>query len=365
MVHSPVDETLSRSSILDHLFAEMAECCAEELLVRSVCAAIAARDVSRVKSLLGSDQKISPSLSSTLLMNAVEINSVPLVDAILELCPLSIDTESERNTPLICAIRGDSLEVAEHLVKRGADVNRCCPLSLAASKPSLSLMQEILHSGALVNLGDDAGESALFHAIRNNMGSSVELLLQNGAMVNVANDSGFTPLHIAASSVLDSYDIVCHLLDFGAIIDSTDSFEATPLVGSLNVLSCLPEKSHSVPSLLVRHGSIVNTSKVTEAVQWCLNNCHDVEFMRLVYDAGMDFRVITFIPNVDHEGCYHCSEIMELLQKWTSQPRSLSALSCIVVRNILREAGCGCSIIGRVEALDIPHLLKSILKLDD
>ncbi len=109
-------------------------------------------------------------------------------------------------TPLGEAIASDLPDLAEYLVRRGADVNldidnkRTSPLMAASWSCDFQTTQLLLDSGAEVNHRDTERSSALGLAAYNCQDVRiVELLISKGADVNARDESESTPLILAAS----------------------------------------------------------------------------------------------------------------------------------------------------------------------
>ena len=69
---------------------------------------------------------------------------------------------------------------------------------MACDENNLSLVRELLSSGADVNWRDDGGWSGLYIAARNNYEELLELLLaQTGVDVNIRDNTNWTPLMLA------------------------------------------------------------------------------------------------------------------------------------------------------------------------
>ena len=125
-----------------------------------------------------------------------------------------------------------SLEAAEVLVKRGADVNgkstfaEYVPLHYAAQVGSLPLVRFLLNSGAAVDTqchleqcGTFNGWNSLHFASDNGHLDVVATLLEFGATIDHPNSNGDTALSIAAER--GQWDVVRWLVAAGANIHAT------------------------------------------------------------------------------------------------------------------------------------------------
>ena len=105
---------------------------------------------------------------------------------------------SQRRTALICAAWFGHTEVAELLVKHGADINAEgndgeTALMLAAICKNTETLELLLKCGANVNARDNMGRTVLFSA-NYHCPEFVELLLKYGADVNAKDNDSETAL---------------------------------------------------------------------------------------------------------------------------------------------------------------------------
>lgn len=146
---------------------------------------------------------------------------------------LDVNHDSEPYTLLHAAVMNNTLEVAQKLISRGADVNipsrRCEWPSVCEGYPSGStpllyllksnkypdeILKELLQQGANPNLSDDFGVTPLILALENDQSKNVvDLLLTSGADINAQDRNGLAPIHTALArgdldilSLLDRYE---------------------------------------------------------------------------------------------------------------------------------------------------------------
>jgi ankyrin repeat protein len=103
--------------------------------------------------------------------------------------------------PLMIAARGNHIEIAEALLKHGADVNGWdisgAVLHAAAYGGHTAMVKFLISRGADVNGSPDGKTTPLNFAAANGHIDTIKLLIQSGALVNPA--SGHTsPLHLSA-----------------------------------------------------------------------------------------------------------------------------------------------------------------------
>ena len=113
------------------------------------------------------------------------------------------------------------IEIAELLLKHGADINRFGngwnPITAAAMHDCQKIITFLLENGADINRANHRGETALMMVCRNAVGKkkAIKLLLAAGADVNAADKEGRTALMGLASE--NGYTELMHILiKFGA-----------------------------------------------------------------------------------------------------------------------------------------------------
>lgn len=119
------------------------------------------------------------------------------------------------DTPLHAAAAGYRKDIAEQLLKNGANVgavNRrgATPLHYASDghpsscawnpKGQAEMIALLIKAGADPNAVDKSGVSPLHRSVRQRCASAVDSLLRNGASVRLKNKSGSTPLHLAVQN---------------------------------------------------------------------------------------------------------------------------------------------------------------------
>ena len=129
---------------------------------------------------------------------------------------------------------GNLCEVGSCLIENGADINacinyNCCtPLMMACEKTvndQLNALTFLIEHGAIVNLQDIHGSTALHYVVQENSGfhepyEVLDYLIQNGADINAQSNDGRTPLMKAIE--LSEVDIASFLIKQGANLDLQD-----------------------------------------------------------------------------------------------------------------------------------------------
>ncbi|XP_048884162.1 ankyrin repeat and KH domain-containing protein 1-like isoform X4 [Brienomyrus brachyistius] len=113
---------------------------------------------------------------------------------------INAQTEETQETALTLACCGGFLEVADFLIKAGADIELGCstPLMEAAQEGHLELVKYLLAAGANYHATTATGDTALTYACENGHTDVADVLLQAGADLEHESEGGRTPLMKAA-----------------------------------------------------------------------------------------------------------------------------------------------------------------------
>lgn len=132
---------------------------------------------------------------------------------------------------------GDAEKVAAMLRPGKVDVKGpggLTPLHVAAISGVMQVADMLLKKGANIDDACDGGLTALYFAIQSNNGNLVGLLLQRGANLNARNEQGRTPLHWACAAPSERLEgqarvrMVQMLLSKGADPEAQDNDGCTP-----------------------------------------------------------------------------------------------------------------------------------------
>jgi len=99
---------------------------------------------------------------------------------------------------MLAALKGQ-VELADRLIKKGADVNKTgwTPLHYAASGGQAALISLLLEKSAYIDAESPNGSTPLMMAAMYGSEASVKLLLQEGADPKIKNQQGLTALDFA------------------------------------------------------------------------------------------------------------------------------------------------------------------------
>lgn len=102
-------------------------------------------------------------------------------------------------SPLMLAALKGQLDLAESMLKRGADVNKTgwTPLHYAASTGQLALMRLLIENHAYIDAESPNGSTPLMMASMYGTPDAVKLLLDEGADASLKNQQGLTAVQFA------------------------------------------------------------------------------------------------------------------------------------------------------------------------
>jgi ankyrin repeat protein len=106
-------------------------------------------------------------------------------------------------------------------------------LILAATGGHLEVAQTLIRAGADVNASNCYGNTALHEACRQGFADIAELLLKHRAYAQVHNKKGSTPLHFLSygeSAETHPISLARKLIDAGAAVDARDNRGVSPLL---------------------------------------------------------------------------------------------------------------------------------------
>jgi len=153
------------------------------------------------------------------LVSAVIAGSQPNKEPVaLEVAQLLIKAGADVNedgpvgtTPLSAACsQTNSVRIVEFLIERGANVNAkgyngTSPLYQAVRKGRHAMAEVLIEHGSNVNAKNTEGQSILHYAVLNNMKGTVELLIARGAEINVRDNEGKTPVSWSLGKLPSSF----------------------------------------------------------------------------------------------------------------------------------------------------------------
>lgn len=99
---------------------------------------------------------------------------------------------------MLAALKGDQ-DIAEQLIKKGADINKTgwTPLHYAATNGQLIIIKVLLDKHAYIDAESPNGSTPLMMVAKYGTGEAVDLLLAEGADARLKNQQGMTALQFA------------------------------------------------------------------------------------------------------------------------------------------------------------------------
>ncbi|KAL6415862.1 hypothetical protein AUP68_00067 [Ilyonectria robusta] len=152
--------------------------------------------------------------------------------------------------PIHMAARLDDVAALDELISSGADVNLrdyqyATPLISAVSSDNPKCIQRLLQAKCNLHLQDEQGWTALHYAVFYSSADAVMMLLVAGASISVADQAGELPVHKLAKSHKETQDKLGHLQKTaGFDLDARNGTGWTAMISAvsrnnLSTLHCL------------------------------------------------------------------------------------------------------------------------------
>jgi ankyrin repeat protein len=189
----------------------------------------------------------------------------------------------DEETPLHVASRRGHVDVAQLLLRHGADANardssKCTPLRLALRNEHMVVARVLLEHGVDTEARDQDGSSALEWASEHGDVEAARVLLEHGADVNAQGITERTPLYYA-----EGEEVTRLLLNHGADVNTLDTHGWNPLHQASEF-----ERVGAVRALL-EHGVDANARDGNNATPLHLaSQWGDQDVVRLLLQYGSD-----------------------------------------------------------------------------
>ena len=223
-------------------------------------------------------------------MRACSWKPVPLA-FLLAIGAIAGGAAQQRDLRLVEAARAQDAAAVRSLVNQQTPVNLAQPhgataLHWAAHWDDLQIADVLIRAGADVNVTNELGVAPLSLACTNGSAAMVETLLERGANPNRALPTGVTPLMTCART--GNVDAVQHLLARGARVNETETVR-----GQTALMWAIAEKHSGVAAALVTAGADVRARSHSEftPLLFAAQQGH-LESARLLLDANVDVNEI-------------------------------------------------------------------------
>jgi len=203
-------------------------------------------DLGIIEALLqaGADPNIHPSNTRGMLWLAYDRKNAPLIALLAKYGVNMNDTGFDGKTPLFAAVKEGNFEIADVLLRNGADPNHKDKRGLTAliEAQSAEVVELLAKHGADMNATDNQGRTKLDDAISWGNENLVESLLKGGADPN--GTTGFGS-YLMYAVIFEKQEMVKALVKYGADPNATDKHERTILesavTGPTEILQTLLE----------------------------------------------------------------------------------------------------------------------------
>jgi len=131
---------------------------------------------------------------------ALQEGSLKVARALMDSPKLKAETRNPNDeSPLMMAAFKGYLDLAQELIKKGADVNKpgWTPLHYAATNGHLKMMDLLLEEHAFIDAQSPNGTTPLMMAASYGAPEAVKLLIEAGADMRMRNQQGLTALDFA------------------------------------------------------------------------------------------------------------------------------------------------------------------------
>ncbi|MBN2524485.1 MAG: ankyrin repeat domain-containing protein [Bacteroidales bacterium] len=130
-------------------------------------------------------------------------------------------------TPLLLAIKTNTIKNADILLQKGAEVNvinyyKYTPLMYAIENKQSELAKTLIEMNAEINIANDNGKTPLMIALETKQPEIAEILMKKGANIHFTDNDLYTPLMYAIMNT--QYDIAEALVENGADLNAVAEF---------------------------------------------------------------------------------------------------------------------------------------------
>lgn len=170
--------------------------------------------------------------------------------------------EKGGHTPLMVAISFRNFDIAELLIKSGANVNARSlrgdtPLILAVHTGADEIVKMLLEKGADIDAADREGKTAVLHALESCNYSVIQKFKDKGVDIKklLGSQTGNTDSPLDGAIALENVEMVKYLIDLGADVNFKSKFSWTPLKQAANSQNGY----YAIAKILIDAGAKVTT----------------------------------------------------------------------------------------------------------
>lgn len=227
---------------------------------------------------------------SNLLMEAIKANSFELVESLIKL-GIDVNEKDNYGNPAIAisAYYSPSIEIFELLLKNGADINFKTDknenlfIIAARNNSNEKIIEYFLNKGFSINYATSDGETPLLAAAMNSNWLVLDTLIKRGANLKDVDDNKQNVLMIA-STFNDKPYIIKYLIDKGVPINYCDKDENTAVSGAAM------NPNVNFIKMLVENGADLNfvNSIGSNALMIAASRQENVEVIKYLIENGLD-----------------------------------------------------------------------------
>lgn len=186
---------------------------------------------------------------STVLQYAMDIGDLKLVEFLIRKGADISKMREVVETPLICAVTLQQLDIVKCLLEQGADVNlgkKTYPLKAAVQTGNVKMVELLLNAGANVHVRENEGGTVIDVAAMEGHTEIVKLLLEYGAQLSNKYEAAFENALYAKN--MDLMELLLQIdADVNRVFNGATILQRSIEMGELEIVD-----------FLVKNGAIVN-----------------------------------------------------------------------------------------------------------
>lgn len=227
-------------------------------------------------------------------------------------------------------------------------------------KRDVEMVRELVQAGLDVNIYDDRGCTALWHAVDLQDYAMVKAMVASSACdVNVPDITLLRPLHVAA--LHGNVRIASLLVRHGARIDVVQLRGSTPLI-----LAC-KSACYQTARLLLLNGADPNHVGFNghTPLSAALENCSERQLPDMLVSAGAiaDCSTLQKCRKEKLPLLQKCPEMMEQLREIASSPHALKVQCLLAIRRSLLASPVPQHFVHKVQQLPVPRIVQEFILL--